>query len=303
MCADQLDLFAGTGEASLPIEEPSRCGLLPGIPNPPRLLLGCCAWKYDCLTDHFYPRNLAANHQLPYYARYCNAVEVDSTFYRVPTAANIDRWVSETPSHFRFSIKAPRSLTEDAVLDLAEPPGRVDWEALLSRLHHFRGKLSALVLQLRPSCTIYCEDKLFKVLDTIPKGVPTVVEFRHPTWNREHIHAILRERNVVRAWVDQYHDPTRGVKEDAPFLFAETGSFRYIRLLGNTAYKIDPTTREPIFKYTPDLLFDRSSDLPRWCERIAAQLAKGAMVHVACGNHYEGFSIKTVDRIRTALLQ
>lgn len=304
MARDQLDLFAAdeleTPPAE-PLQSPSPSGLPAGSVNPHNLLLGCCAWQHACFREHFYPKQLPPKDELAYYARYCNAVELDGSFYGVPKASSVQRWVACTPSGFRFAVKAPKGLTHDGMLDLSVPRVRAEWEAMLDILQLFGAKLSALLIQLSPSCTILLQDRLADVLRSIPKRIPVVIEFRHPSWNRSSPHELLVEYGAVRAWTDHYLDPSRRVAENDPWMLAETGSFRYVRLLGATSTKYDGKGGR-VFRYHPDGLFDREADRKKWCDHIKGQLKRGLLVQAFINNHYEGYSVTTAERIREAFL-
>jgi uncharacterized protein YecE (DUF72 family) len=276
----QLDLF-GSDEPPPPpppLLRPPPCGLEPPAAHPDGFLIGACAWNHDCFTERFYPPGLADRDRLAYYARFCNAVEVDSSFYRVPTEATVARWAEQTPPHFRFALKAPRSVTHDACLDLAGASPRADWGP-------------ASVAALAPS--------LWRLLDTIPQGIPVAVEFRHPTWNTAEVHAELARRGVVRVWGDHYLDPSREVALDTPFLFEPTGAFRYVRLLGDMSTKY---LRGGGRRFTyGDILFDRRDDLAIWGDRLRRERTRGIPVQVFINNHYEGFSLVTSERLRALL--
>lgn len=291
---EQLSLF---GEES---PEPARCNLPKHQPNPRGLSLGCCAWQHDSYRGLVYPKGTASRDELGIYAQYCNAVEVDASFYAVPPRSTVERWLGETPPHFRFAMKAPRSLTHDARLALENTQARADWEAFLALAQLMGDRLCAVLLQLGPSATAHLFPALIRVLNTVPPAVPIAVEFRHPSWNNPEISAALRDLNVVRAWSDQYLDPTRHVRVDAPHLFDASGSFRYIRLLGDMSTKYDRSTGKRVFQYGK-ILFDRSTDLPHWVERVREHLSRGMPVHLFINNHYQGFALETAQILRTRL--
>jgi uncharacterized protein YecE (DUF72 family) len=288
----QLDLFV--------TPEPPPHGMPERGPSHPRLWLGSCAWQHDSFDHHFYPRGLAKTKQLAYYARYFNAVEIDGTFYRVPAVDTVRRWVDDTPPDFRFTAKAPRSVTHDGALDLDAPMVRRDWQAMLAAIATFGPRLGALLVQLAPTTTVLSIARLGRLLATLPPGLQTAVEFRHPSWNTAEAHDLLREHNVSRAWVDHYHDPTRGIAADSPWLLAATGPIVYIRLLGDVSIKYQRGTGDRLFRYG-SRLFDRRDDITRWVDRIRSALRTTAPVYTFVNNHYEGFAPLTVAAIRAGL--
>ncbi len=294
----QLDLFGGDSpdpggpSSASPLSHPALGGIEPVLPTASGFLLGSCAWQHESFDRCFYPPRLANRDQLPFYARHFNAVEIDASFYRVPAPRTVDRWVAATPDTFRFALKAPRTLTHKGRLDLAHPEAHADWNAFLQVLPLFRHKLAAVLLQLGPWITYLEFDKLRRVLDTLRPGTPVAIEFRHTTWNRPDVNEELRQRAAVRAWVDQYNDSGRGVDGTEPDLFAPTGPFRYVRLLGNVAIKYERGTSRRRFAYG-DVLFEREDDLRGWARRVAGELGNGIPVHLFINNHYQGFAPTT----------
>ena len=84
-----------------------------------QLLIGTSAWSDH---DPFYPPGLKSAEQLPYYSRYFPIVEVNMTYYRVPTRKMVENWVSRTPDHFTFDVKPPRELTSTPETPRGEAP-------------------------------------------------------------------------------------------------------------------------------------------------------------------------------------
>lgn len=293
---DQLDLFAGDGDAAEGGWR--RCP----FPDPPGLWLGSCAWNHHSFDRHFYPAGLAAGRQVGWYARHFNFVEVDSTFYGVPAAATVERWAAAVPPGFRFSLKVPRSVTHEGGLRIDRPgPAQTDWQAFLEVLPRLGGRVGALLVQLGPRSSILQFDLLRALCASAPPEFPVVVELRHPSWNREEVSAWLRESGVVRAWVDHYHDPTREVAEDTPHLFPSSGRQRYVRLLGDVSTKYNdqsPTRRN--FTYG-SVLFERGADLRRWADLVRRELDIGIPTYVAINNHYQGFTPITACLLRELL--
>lgn len=293
---DQLDLFGGEDRPPPrrePPGEPAPCGVAPEPLPPPSLLVGACAWSHESWPGRFYPVGLPASRWLAYYARYCNAVEVDSSFYRVPTLPAVQRWINATPEGFRFALKAPRSVTHEAFLSLDGTTARTDWEGLMAAAEALGPRLASVLVQLGPDSTAFLADRLDRLLAAAPPGMPLAVEFRHPSWNTAEASALLAARGAVRAWGDHYLDPRRGIAEEAPHARDATGPFRYIRLLGDVSTKYKKGGGRH-FEYG-QLLFDREADKRRWVERLRPEVGDGTPVQIYINNHYEGFSILTAQ--------
>jgi uncharacterized protein YecE (DUF72 family) len=75
------------------------------------LYLGSIGWSYNFWKGSFYPEDLLSKDYLAYYARKFDTVEIDSTFYRIPTDQVVMNWKEQTPERFVFSLKFPRQIT------------------------------------------------------------------------------------------------------------------------------------------------------------------------------------------------
>ena len=84
--------------------------------GPARFHVGTQGWNYPAWVGPFYPRAARASDFLSLYARIFDTVEVDSTFYAVPSAASVANWALRTPPAFRFALKFPREATHEAAL-------------------------------------------------------------------------------------------------------------------------------------------------------------------------------------------
>lgn len=286
MPESQLPLFPGADGAAVP---PSPCGLVPGGESPAGLSTGACSFTHESWSGSFYPASLPGPARLGYYARFFDAVEVDATFYRVPSASTVDRWLASVPPRFAFGLKAPRSLTHDALLSLDDPLARRDWEALLALLSRFGEGRVSLLLQLGPGTGPEKAARLDRVLSTLPPGALCAVELRHAGWSTPATDELLGSRGAVRALTDlalpELPDPS-GVP------------FAYVRLLGDLSTKYDPRTGRIVHRYDR-VLWPKDEALARWAGRIARLLSSGARVHAFVNNHFEGFSPATIARLRS----
>jgi uncharacterized protein YecE (DUF72 family) len=110
------------------------------------------------------------------YATLFPAVELDSVFYRRPSADTVDTWLEATPDDFRFSIRVPREITH---VDLLQAPERT--REFIRTVDALGPRLGTVLFTTPP--TFGCEVERFAtVLDAIPPGVRTAWEFRHTSW-------------------------------------------------------------------------------------------------------------------------
>jgi uncharacterized protein YecE (DUF72 family) len=117
--------------------------------------IGTCSWADDALAKHWYPPGTPPKERLPYYAERYSTVEVDSTYYRVPTEQMVRGWAERTPKDFVMHVKAFGLMTRHPVKLEQVPPdlreglpvddrGRVDRPSREARAAVFREFLGSL---------------------------------------------------------------------------------------------------------------------------------------------------------------
>jgi uncharacterized protein YecE (DUF72 family) len=169
------------------------------------------------------PATRAGQGGLERYAQYYDAVEINSTFYRLPLARTIERWRDVTPDHFRFTVKVPQTITHEAGLVGA----RAELRDFCSLLDGFGHKLGALLVQLPPSLGFDAAvaGRFFAQLTRLQRA-PVVLEPRHATWFGARADALLRRHSVERVAAD----PARVPAAAEPTF---TGNLRYFRWHGS----------------------------------------------------------------------
>jgi uncharacterized protein YecE (DUF72 family) len=297
----QFDLFGEPPPPPSPPEAPSPSGLLPDQPHAPGFHVGTCAFTHEAWRGTFYPPGLPQARELAYYARFHNAVEIDASFYRVPTDAMVERWLLATPDSFVFALKAPQSLTHTAQLDLDSASAGPDWIMFLRAAERFGSRLAAILVQLPPSLRADALPRLARVLESVPPRMRVAVEMRHPTWSKPETAELLARSGAARVWTDSYLDQRLRMERTDPWLFADTGSFVYARLLGDISTKYNTATGGLRHQYGT-VLFDRRDDIEEWKKRLISAKAKGKPVMIFINNHYQGFSPLTADEFRKAAL-
>src|SRR4029077_6150018 len=162
-----------------------------------RYLIGTSGYNYPEWRGSFYPEKFPTAKMLAYYAERFNTVEVNYTFYRIPTVALLEGWAAGTPEQFTFTLKAPRRITHDSklknVADLTQ--------TFCKTASALGGKLGVLLFQLPPN--FKRDDAVFEsFLDTIPEGTRAAFEFRHESWHDEAVYEALRRRNLALCIAD-----------------------------------------------------------------------------------------------------
>jgi uncharacterized protein YecE (DUF72 family) len=168
-------------------------------------------WKPD-----FYPPDVPRKDFLRYYAGKFNTVELNNTFYRIPNPAKIVAWASATPQGFRFSLKAPRTITHMWRLKLPSEP----LHYLLRAVEGFRDRAGPILFQLPPF--FKCDTaRLAAFLNELPRSLMIAFEFRHESWFQEEVYRILQDHSAGLC----IHDADETV---TPVRL--TASFAYLRL-------------------------------------------------------------------------
>lgn len=234
--------------------------------------IGTSGWVYPHWRDVFYPPKLPQSKWLEFYTGHFSTVELNNSFYRLPSEQAFSNWRATSPEGFRYAVKVSRFITHIKRLkDVAEPIG-----TFLQRARHLNEKLGPLLYQLPPNMHRN-DERLESFLQLLPKGLRHVIEFRHQSWLDEEVFDILRRHNIGFCVFDMPGLP-------CPLL--TTADFAYIRFHGSTG-----------------LYFSRYSDeeLEEWAGRIS-RLAKDLdAVYIYFNNDAEGFAIKNAQTMAERL--
>lgn len=162
-----------------------------------RTLVGTSGYNYPEWRGTFYPEKFATAKMLAYYAERFPTVEINYTFYRLPTEKLLAGWAEATPEHFCFTLKAPRRITHDAKLQRCE-----DLLQAFCRTSRTLGpKLGILLFQLPPNFKKDVE-VLRSFLELLPEGTRAAFEFRHASWLEPDVFDALRSRNIALCVAD-----------------------------------------------------------------------------------------------------
>jgi uncharacterized protein YecE (DUF72 family) len=178
--------------------------------------VGTSGWSYPEWRGRFYPAGLPPARMLAYYAERFRTVELNSTFYRMPTVQAVAGWARAAPPGFVFAPRVPQGITHFArLLDVADRLGE-----LLDTLAGLGTKRGPLLLQLPPN---FRKDpaRLDGCLALLPPSVRVAVEFRHASWLDDEVYALLRARNAALCVADTEAGTTPVVP---------TADFGYLRL-------------------------------------------------------------------------
>ena len=165
--------------------------------------IGCSGWNYGHWRERVYPKGLPPRRWLEHYATLFDTVEVNATFYRLPTRSAVANWVEQTPPGFVFTIKGSRYLTHiKRLTDLG--PGL---ERFYERIEPLvlSPKLGPLLWQL-PERFHRDDDRLASALAALPPG-RHCFEFRHASWFVPEVEALLREHGAALVIGDSPNRP------------------------------------------------------------------------------------------------
>ncbi|HVV76427.1 MAG TPA: DUF72 domain-containing protein [Mycobacteriales bacterium] len=204
--------------------------------------VGTSGWQYADWRGPFYPPKLPQRAWLAAYCQSFDTVEMNSSFYRLPSLDTVKRWADELPDGFVMAMKVSRFLTHVKRLrDPAEPVERL--MGVLAPLRD-RGVLGPLLVQLPPDFSVEL-GRLADTLEEFPGSVRVAVEPRHRSWFTEELRALLAERDAALVWAD------RGGHSVGPLW--QTSGWAYLRLHhGRSGWDYD------------------NRDLGRWAGRLTA---------------------------------
>ena len=180
------------------------------------IAVGTSGFNYAEWKGRFYPDDLPAAGMLGYYASIFETVEINYTFYRMPTRKLVDGYAGQVPPGFTFSLKAPRRITHDRRLK--------DCRDLVRGFCEVAGalgsRLGVLLFQLAPNfkCDLGVLDAF---LEELPARVRAAFEFRHASWWTDAVYERLAARNLALCIADS---------EERETPFVATADYGYLRL-------------------------------------------------------------------------
>ncbi|HSF49163.1 MAG TPA: DUF72 domain-containing protein [Nitrososphaeraceae archaeon] len=238
--------------------------------------LGCSGWSYDEWKGPFYnPKDLDNRYWLSYYSQIFDFVEIDSTFYKIPSTFMVNNWNKRTSDSFRFAVKFPKVITHDKRL---KDVGK-DIEQFYDAMEPLYKKILVFLIQLPPSLQISEGLDLIKSLQYIlDPSFRYAIEVRHHSWFNELFYNYMKEKNYCLVWSQQ------DILVTPPVL---TTDFIYLRLIGDRS--IDERDFGKIKK-------DRTKEMQLWTN-ILKDIQKNEKnvktAIIAANNHYAGFGPKT----------
>jgi uncharacterized protein YecE (DUF72 family) len=266
------------------------------------LRFGTSSWSEKSWTGAFYPAGTKAGDQLTFYATQFGSVEVDATYYRVPSRAMVRGWRAKTPEEFTIAGKFPRSIvhggegaTPDASKVLKLEHVGEDLDAFLWAMRELGPRAGPLVVQLpyfnREAFASVGPflDRLVTFLDALPDDFRYGVEVRNKNWIGKPLLDVLSARRVALVLVDLPYMPhPLDLPED---LVPITTDFTYVRLIG------DRKAVEAATQKFDQVVLDRSDSLERWATWLALHAPQVRETFAYANNHFAGHGPATIREL------
>ncbi len=256
------------------------------------IYVGTCGFSYKDWIGPFYPARIKSTDMLPFYARRFSAVEIDSSAYGVPTEKTVASMVRRTPEGFRFTFKAPQTVThppdpntlvvhDDArlLMDAVEPVASAE-------------KLGCVLLQFangfKPEGNR--RDYVARAVEAFD-GLPVVVEFRNDRWQSPETTQLLRELSAGYCNVDMPR--LEGLLHASSEATSDVGYVRFHGRSAKTWWRGTNVTRY-------DYLYS-DEELAPWADRIADVEAQTRDTYVFFNNHANGKAAKNAEMMELLL--
>ena len=181
------------------------------------LYVGTSGYSYKEWKGPFYPKDLPDKQMLRYYGERFRSVEINNTFYRMPTASLLEGWAKEVPEDFKFVLKASQKITHFQRLKDV----RDSVEYLLNVATTLKKRLGPLLFQLPPNLQKDVP-RLRDFLMLLPPGSRAAFEFRHQSWFDDEVFGVLREFQSVLCIAE--------AENDLEIPFVSTADWGYLRL-------------------------------------------------------------------------
>jgi uncharacterized protein YecE (DUF72 family) len=243
------------------------------------LHIGTAGFSYKDWLGNFYPQFCPQADFLRYYASKFNTVELDSTFYGIPSVKTVEKWACTTPDGFKFAAKFPRTVTHEG-----ETKDRLaEAERFIDTMQHLGTKLGPLLLQFPYSFRPQCAELLKQLLELVPSDLMLAVELRNQAWLGDNLYSWLKRKGVSLCLIDY---------PGMPRLDIRTADWTYFRLIGNH------------HEITQDYSFvrkDRSDELDWWSDLMARFAGETVDIYGYINNHYSGHAPSTARQVLDAL--
>ena len=236
-----------------------------------QIRIGTSGWHYKHWIGRYYPADIKPAGMLGYYLRDFDTVELNNTFYRLPTEDTFDSWRQSVPSKFLFAVKGSRFITHMIKL---KDPGRGIWN-FMPRAQRLGRKFGPVLWQLPPGWKVNVE-RLEEFLHELPGGIRYAFELRNTTWMTDAVLEVLKKHNAAFCIYELagYQSPLE-----------ITADWTYIRLHGPTQHKYQGS-------YT-------NAQLKSWAKRIDGWKKTLSATYVYFDNDDSAYAVNNALTVKT----
>jgi uncharacterized protein YecE (DUF72 family) len=238
-----------------------------------RAHIGTMGWSYKFWVGSFYPEKLKPASFLSEYAKHFDSVELDNTFYRIPSASSTVAWKEQVREGFLFAAKFPRVITHVKMLRDCETETGI----FISRMAQLKSKLGPLLLQFPSSFRSKQFPLLQEFLPTLPKGFRCAVEVRNKELLGEKLYSLLRENGMALVLVDR---PVLDEKVTADFVYLRWEGDR--NSVNGTLGKVE---------------VNRAEDIANWAVQLRKLLDEQIEVFGYFSKYYSGYPPNDAERL------
>ncbi len=247
------------------------------------LKIGTSGYSYRDWLGAFYPDGTETKDFLSYYSKYFDAVEINSTYYRTPSARMFEEMVKKVPSTFKLAVKTPSTFTHERSRYAGSlRPFRECLEPLVRK-----GLLGCLLAQFphsfRPSASGF--DYLRRMAEDLEVVAPLCIEFRHSSWQSDEVYTFLKKNNIGYVNVDL----PRLELLPKPSSITTSREIGYIRLHGRVEEERWWRPAQPFERYN---YIYREEELEEWLPIVRKVQSSSEDLYVFFNNHYSGKSVK-----------
>jgi uncharacterized protein YecE (DUF72 family) len=239
--------------------------------------IGCSGWSYEGWKGSFYPKDMESKDYLSYYSKFFKFVEIDSTYYQIPSRSSVRGWKDKTPEDFKFSLKFPKVITHEKKLeDIVKP-----LSILFYSLEPLIEKTLTLLIQLPPFLS---EKKGFGPLQAmvryLDKRFRYSLEVRHSSWFNDNVYDFLKDNNISLVW---------SIRDKLQTPSILTSDQVYIRFIG------DRSISEMDFG---KIVKNRRNEMLEYVKRVRETQNENSNIHdvlIAFNNHFAGFGPQSAN--------
>lgn len=253
-----------------------------------KAVIGTSGYSYKDWLGVFYPPELPKGKMLNFYAQHFSAVEINSTYYRIPHPAVFYQMEKKTPDNFEFIVKTNRETTHQRTKPAEAMKRLIEAVQPLVDAGKFSGFLAQFPYSFKN--TPQNREYLVKTRD-LAEDFPLFVEFRNWTWENEAVVDFLRANKLY--WVNVDQPALRGLLHPGE---TTTGDLGYVRFHGRNSQNWWKGTNQTRYDY----LYS-AQELEGWMVHIAHILKKTYKSYIFFNNHPQGKAIKNAKQLQQML--